>query len=123
MKRNNPRVNGWTTDQIAYLKQHWDQKSAREIGKVIGRTKNAVIGQVYRLCLVKGIEPEGVPIAFVAPPRPPPRRERVTTTCVIGDCRNTSQPGRDRCNVHLPKAAVAAHQFAGTTAGASSMGW
>lgn len=43
----------WTDEQKNTLRQQWEGSnlSAREIGRLLGKTKNAVIGQVHRLGL------------------------------------------------------------------------
>lgn len=41
----------WTPDKIAIVKRHWGDKTAREIGELVGKSRNAVLGKVQRLGL------------------------------------------------------------------------
>ncbi len=97
---------GWTIDEVEYLRQHWfpfqpGGMSARAIGAVIGRTRSAVIGMANRLNLpIESTPPE---IERPRPKPPPPRPKIEGTTCDVPDCRNTRQPGRDKCAEHLPR--------------------
>lgn len=44
----------WTDEKIALLRTMWDEgKTSREIAEEIGKSRNAVIGQVHRLGLKK----------------------------------------------------------------------
>lgn len=39
----------WTKEEIDTIKELWGTKTASDIGKIIGRTKNAVIGKMRRI--------------------------------------------------------------------------
>jgi GcrA cell cycle regulator len=55
----------WTEDRIERLKQLWEEGvTTAEIGRMIGVTKNAVIGKVHRI----GLQPR------VITQKPPPKR-------------------------------------------------
>lgn len=41
----------WTSDMIAILRSHWGMTRAKQIGDMIGKSKNAVIGKANRLGL------------------------------------------------------------------------
>lgn len=41
----------WTSEMVATVRDHWGSKSAREIGDMVGKSKNAVIGKADRLGL------------------------------------------------------------------------
>lgn len=43
----------WTEEKIAVLKKYWGVMKAKEIGALIGTTKNAVIGKAGRLMLAR----------------------------------------------------------------------
>lgn len=43
----------WTDEKIAVLKKYWGVMKAKEIGQLIGATKNAVIGKAGRLRLAR----------------------------------------------------------------------
>lgn len=58
---------GWTPETIEALNRLWAEgKSITEIGKLIGMTRNAVVGKAHRLGLAK----RPSPIARAAGPRP-----------------------------------------------------
>lgn len=49
---------GWTNEQVEDLKRLWDDGlSTGEIGKVLGMSKNAVVGKAHRLGLVSRPSP------------------------------------------------------------------
>lgn len=42
----------WTDEMVDKLRQMWDEgKTATEIAKALGVTKNSIVGKVHRLCL------------------------------------------------------------------------
>lgn len=45
----------WSSKEDAFLKANWRRMSATRIGKVIRRTKNAVIGRARRRGYRKGV--------------------------------------------------------------------
>ena len=49
----------WTAEMVAVVKQHWGNKSAREIGDMIDRNRNAVIGKAHRLGLTINVISNG----------------------------------------------------------------
>ncbi len=63
----------WTVEQDARLKELWPDQSAREIGALMGKTRNSVIGRANRLALpMKKAKPGRPRVARVPrPPRPP----------------------------------------------------
>lgn len=48
---SNAVTSDWTPDMIAILKRYWGDEPARQIGRRIGKSKNAVIGKADRLRL------------------------------------------------------------------------
>lgn len=43
---------GWTKEKVEELRSLWDKGlTANEIAKILGVTKNAIVGKVHRLCL------------------------------------------------------------------------
>ncbi len=95
---------GWTFEQDTIIKLGLDaQLTTRQIAELLpGRTRNAVIGRINR-CREKFF---GKPVEVVEAKQPPaPRlmRERAATSCAEPKCRNTRQPGRDKCAEHLPR--------------------
>ena len=49
----------WTAEMVAVVKRHWGNKSAREIGDMIDRNRNAVIGKAHRLGLTINVISNG----------------------------------------------------------------
>lgn len=47
-------MNVWTDERIEKLKELWPTMPASEIAKILGVTRNAIIGKTHRLGLVKG---------------------------------------------------------------------
>lgn len=69
----------WTDTQITALTRLWDDdRSASEIGKLLGFGKNAVIGKAHRL----GLPPRPSPVCVAAKRKPPfwtpERNEKLT---------------------------------------------
>jgi hypothetical protein len=46
---------GWTADDVAVLRKHWDRRRVTSIARTLGRTKHAVWPKAARLGL--GLEP------------------------------------------------------------------
>ncbi|MGQ3071658.1 MAG: GcrA family cell cycle regulator, partial [Ferrovibrionaceae bacterium] len=58
---------GWTAEKIEQLNKLWSEgMSITEIGKILGMTRNAVVGKAHRLGLAK----RPSPIARAPGPRP-----------------------------------------------------
>lgn len=51
--RPNPGASLWTPREDEILAREWGKKSSREIGALIGKSRNAVIGRAYRLRLAE----------------------------------------------------------------------
>ncbi len=73
----------WTEEDIATLKRLWGsgKKSASQIGDELGKSRNAVLGQVHRLKLSGGgsqSRTNGVRRAHVQKAKPPKRDRRDT---------------------------------------------
>lgn len=119
--RNGPRDHlPWSDAEIASLRQWWcvDGWTTRQIGDRMGRSRNAVLGKVHRLELVKAAAP-GVPAAAMAAalaalgrpaasmpvpvaapavvPASDPGPRKDPRLCVTAGCRGTRQPGRHLC--------------------------
>lgn len=60
----------WTDEMVDKLRQMWDEgKTATEIAKALGVTKNSIVGKVHRLCLTarpSPIKPKEEEIAATA---------------------------------------------------------
>lgn len=56
----------WTEEEIALLRLHWDKMSCRELGKLVNRSKNSVIGKAHRIGLPAIDKPH-----INTPPKPP----------------------------------------------------
>ncbi len=73
---------GWTAEKIEQLNKLWSEgMSITEIGKILGMTRNAVVGKAHRLGLAKrpspiarapGPRPAAQPTPVAAQPRPAP---------------------------------------------------
>jgi len=127
----------WTDDRVAELQRLWDTgKSASEIGKILGVSKNSVVGKAHRLKLTARPSPirrgsiakpkrKMIPVAVkipveVAPLREPviPRQQRSGKgpKCLwpIGDpgdvdfhfCEEPSMPGKPYCSTHCARAYI-----------------
>lgn len=96
----------WTPQMIATVKQHWGDKTAREIGLLIGKTRNSVCGKVNRLGLsgkpnVSGKalrEPKSPVVAAL----PPPARRRTDWATTEG-CQFLDGDPRERNFCGLPR--------------------
>ncbi len=101
----------WTTERVAELTRLWDTgRSASEIGKMLGVSKNSVVGKAHRLKLpgrpspikqtgtkkirtkptLASPRPASMPVQAAPPPPPPraaPRRSGKGPNCLwpIGD--------------------------------------
>lgn len=94
----------WTDERIERLKQLWEEGvTTAEIGRLIGVTKNAVIGKVHRI----GLQPR------VITQKPPPKRNPFDFTgpaCMwphghpgeddFHFCCDTPLPGKPYCTTH-----------------------
>ena len=47
----------WTENETDYLYESWGKRSARQIGKSLGRTRNSIIGKARRQGLSKSQSP------------------------------------------------------------------
>ncbi|MCC3246701.1 GcrA family cell cycle regulator [Methylocystis sp. WRRC1] len=64
----------WTEKEIEIVRDMWGTAaSAAEIGKLLGRTKNSVIGRAHRMGLANAAKPQHAPIT--KPPRPAKARK------------------------------------------------
>jgi len=61
----------WPEDHIESLIELWPLKTATEIGEILGRSKNSVIGKAHRLGLVT--KALGRERGFTVPSRKPPK--------------------------------------------------
>lgn len=109
----------WTQEQLHLLeKLHRQGYSAREIAGRIGKTRNAVLGRIYRLRsrdpewgaptepkpapappepVIVAPPPAPEPVVPAAPPRPFLTRYPEPALCATSGCRNPRQPGRALC--------------------------
>jgi GcrA cell cycle regulator len=76
------RDRDWTPADVAALELLWQDHSAYQAGKVLGRTRNAVCGKLSRLRRA-GVQLEPK-TDYIIPPRkvgraPPPKRKRIKT--------------------------------------------
>ena len=97
----------WSTDDIDQLFELAANHSAREIGEILDRSRNSVIGKMFRLGLTLAVREErrARPKPVVVPAMPP-EHIRAVATYLSGlcACGGTRQPGRDRCARCLHKA-------------------
>ena len=126
----------WTDERVADLKRLWETgKSASEIGKILGVSKNSVVGKAHRLQLrgrpspIRRISlpkvkvkarPEPAPsrpvIVAQPAPLPRPRRAGKGPKCLwpIGDpgepdfhfCEGQAVPGKPYCAEHCARAYI-----------------
>jgi GcrA cell cycle regulator len=68
----------WTAEEETILRQKWTHLSAREIGKLINRSKNSVVGKAHRLEL-EDIKPKKV----IPKPRPSHKKKAVDTVATM----------------------------------------
>ena len=47
----------WNDREVAFLRMNWMEKSASELGDILGRSKNSIIGKVRRLGLPRKKNP------------------------------------------------------------------
>ena len=121
----------WTEHKVQELTRLWEAgHSAAAIGRIIGMSKNAVIGKAHRIHLtgrpspIRYREGEDAPEPFAvvpAPPEPvtpqimvPIKRHRGKTECLwpIGDpgddgfrfCGEAAEEGKPYCAEHCAKA-------------------
>ena len=52
--KTHPAMKMWTSDEDAFLRKWCGRYAMREIAKMLGRTKNSVIGRANRLGIVTG---------------------------------------------------------------------
>ena len=62
----------WTPEKIAVVREHWGKKTARQIGAMIGKSKNAVSGKATHLGLEK-LRSAGVRRVRPSTPSPEPK--------------------------------------------------
>ena len=127
----------WTEERVAELRRLWDTgKSASEIGKILGVSKNSVVGKAHRLKLTARPSPirrggtskpkkKTIPTPIKAHVEIAPRREPVAPPrryngkgpkCLwpIGDpgdsdfhfCGDASHPGKPYCPFHCARAYI-----------------
>ena len=100
-------VPSWTDEQIAELKRLWcaNELTTAQIGKKIGRTKNAVIGKANRL----GLPPKTGKLFEPIPPRvslsPPPLHRAASCAWPIGD---PMQPDFRLCGAEIARGSYCA---------------
>lgn len=114
----------WTDDQIDALSKLWDQGlSAREIGKQLGFSRNAVCGKVHRLGLyrdaaaVRQMRSSATPRKPVAPrmtrpkaiPRPPRARPQVQAAAVVRRANLPKGAAYAKVTAALADASLAKH--------------
>ncbi len=117
-------AHAWTAAEDCIIKVGLDDGLSRRAiaALLVGRSHNAVIGRVYR-----NQEKFFGDNTLIPPPRPrpPPRRERIGTTCDIEDCYSTAQRGysEHKCAEHLTRperGRAGRYQFAGYSASGMS---
>lgn len=142
MKTRPTQKGDWNAEEISTLVALWPHMTSRQISERLtklgySRSRNAVIGQAYRMSLSK----DAVDLPPPEPPKPKPEpkvnhRPRSNGLCTkfLGTavvdgkrkplhCHNTAQPGRGKCAEHLPKPKVKEGQFSSiNTFAASSIG-
>ena len=127
----------WTEERVAELQRLWDTgKSASEIGKILGVSKNSVVGKAHRLKLTarpspirRGSTPKPrrkmIPVQIKSPVEVAPAREPVVPRrqhsgkgpkCLwpIGDpgdpdfhfCEDPAAPGKPYCATHCERAYI-----------------
>jgi len=127
----------WTEERVAELQKLWDTgKSASEIGKILGVSKNSVVGKAHRLKLTARPSPirrgcvtkpkrKMMPVQIKSPVEVAPVREPVIPrrhhsgkgpkcSWPIGDpgdpgfhfCEEPSAPGKPYCSTHCARAYI-----------------
>ena len=99
-------VPSWTDEQIAELKRLWiaNELTTAQIGKRIGKKKNAVIGKAYRMGLPRKIgqqKPTFKPVLS----RPPPLHRAASCAWPIGD---PGQPDFRLCGAEIARGSYCA---------------
>lgn len=80
----------WTDEERQTLRDNWANMTAKQIGNMIGRTRNAIIGAAARLGLAPKARSGGKP----SQPKPTASPERITPFVTRGHSKplTTSQP-------------------------------
>lgn len=91
---------GWTDEQVKELKRLWEEgKSTGEIGKILGVSKNAVVGKAHRLDLESRPSPikrdELVPESSAKQSKPEKVKDKVSAKTSASNSKAKAKKGMD----------------------------